>query len=178
MNRRGQRAERRGVPFRLLAAGTIAAIAISNTAISHARPYQGSKNEYAADKKEIQCLATAIYFEARGEPSIGQKAVAQVILNRVEDDAYPESVCEVVYQNQDRRNACQFSFACDGIPDKTSDSRAWKKATAIASQTLRGRNPVMSQAKATHYHASNVRPRWASSLKRVQKIGRHIFYQS
>jgi spore germination cell wall hydrolase CwlJ-like protein len=123
-------------------------------------------------------LAIAIYFEARGEPSIGQKAVAQVIVNRVEDDAYPESVCGVVFQNRNRRNACQFSFACDGIPDKTNDSKAWRKATAIASQTLSGKNPVMKQARATHYHASNIRPRWASSLKRVQTIGRHVFYQS
>jgi spore germination cell wall hydrolase CwlJ-like protein len=178
MNRRGQRAERRGVLVRLFAAVALATLALTDTAVSNAGPYQGSKSENGADKKELRCLATAIYFEARGEPSIGQKAVAQVILNRVEDDSYPESVCGVVYQNRDRRNACQFSFACDGVPERTSDSRAWKKATAIASQTLRGDNPVMKQARATHYHASNIRPRWASSLKRVQVIGRHVFYQS
>jgi len=128
--------------------------------------------------KERKCLATAIYFEARGETEQGQKGVAQVILNRVENDAYPDTICGVVYQNQNRRNACQFSFACDGQPERTSEPKAWKKAQAVAAEVLDGRNLIQSIRTATHYHANYVSPSWAPKLKRLSKIGRHIFYST
>lgn len=128
--------------------------------------------------KEMNCLATAIYFEARGESEQGQKGVAQVILNRVEDDAYPDTICGVVYQNQNRRNACQFSFACDGRPDNASEPRAWRKAQDVAEEVVDGENLVQSIRTATHYHATYVSPSWAPKLRRLSKIGRHIFYRT
>ena len=84
----------------------------------------------------MKCLATAIYFEARSEPESGQIAVAQVVLNRVKNPAYPNTVCGVVYQNKDKRNRCQFSFACDGIRDRISEQRAWSSAQALARRIL------------------------------------------
>lgn len=127
--------------------------------------------------KEQQCLATAIYFEARGEPQRGQIAVAQVILNRVASERYPDSVCGVVYQNQGRRNACQFSFACDGKPDTVREQSAWAVAREIAGEVLSGEASLHEITGATHYHASYVSPRWAPRLKRLAKIGQHIFYR-
>ncbi len=127
---------------------------------------------------EVKCLATAIYFEARGEPQLGQIAVAQVVLNRLKNPAYPNTICAVVYQNKNKRNACQFSFACDGIPDRITDRSAWTSSQALATKILNDdRTMYLSDVgAATHYHANYVRPRWARSMNKVDKIGRHIFY--
>ena len=127
---------------------------------------------------EKKCLATAIYFEARGEPKSGQAAVAQVILNRVEAQAYPDTICEVVYQNREKRNACQFSFACDGKPDVPRDTRAWARAKQVGSNVLDGRDLIAGIKSATHYHADYVSPYWAPKMRRLSKVGRHIFYQA
>ena len=132
----------------------------------------------AVSSKERQCLATAIYFEARGEPQRGQIAVAQVILNRVASGTYPDTICGVVYQNKNRRNACQFSFACDGKPDTIKEKKAWAVAEEIAGEVVSGEVQVAEVAGATHYHASYVSPRWAPRLKRLAKIGQHIFYRA
>ncbi len=129
---------------------------------------------------EVKCLATAIYFEARGEPERGQIAVAQVVLNRLKNPAYPNTICAVVYQNKNRRNACQFSFACDGRPDRITDRSAWASSQALATKILNDdRTMFLSDVgAATHYHANYVRPRWARAMKKVDKIGRHIFYKT
>ncbi|HEY0920470.1 cell wall hydrolase [Devosia sp.] len=132
----------------------------------------------AVTAKQRHCLATAIYFEARGEPERGQVAVAQVILNRVADPAYPDTICDVVYQNRDWRNRCQFSFACDGKPEKITEKHAWAQAVEVARAVSLGRAEVTALAGATHYHASYVSPRWAPRLKRLARIGQHIFYRS
>jgi spore germination cell wall hydrolase CwlJ-like protein len=123
-----------------------------------------------------QCLATAIYFEARGESQQGQAGVAQVVVNRTQSGTYPATVCGVVYQNRDRRNACQFSFACDGKPDKVLEPAAWATAKRIADEVAGGRALSAQLVTATHYHASYVSPRWARKMKRLTKIGQHIFY--
>jgi spore germination cell wall hydrolase CwlJ-like protein len=128
-------------------------------------------------EKERHCLATAIYFEARGEPRLGQIAVAQVVLNRVRSPHYPDSICGVVYQNKKRRNACQFSFACDGIADAVKEKRAWARAQKIAEEITSGRLLLAEIAGATNYHANYVSPYWAPSMRRLAKIGRHIFYR-
>jgi hypothetical protein len=128
----------------------------------------------AADQK---CLATAIYFEARGEPSRGQAAVAKVILTRAATPGFPDSVCGVVYQNAKRRNACQFSFACDGKADRIVERKAWAQAQRIAREVSKGWWALSDVGDATHYHADYVKPRWASKMKRLASIGRHIFYQ-
>jgi spore germination cell wall hydrolase CwlJ-like protein len=129
---------------------------------------------------EVKCLATAIYFEARGEPERGQIAVAQVVLNRLKNPAYPNTICAVVYQNKNKRNACQFSFACDGIPDRISDRKAWASSQALATRILNDdRTMFLSDVgAATHYHANYVRPRWAKAMKKMDKIGRHVFYKT
>ena len=129
---------------------------------------------------EVKCLATAIYFEARGEPEKGRIAVAQVVLNRLKNPAYPDTICGVVYQNKNKRNRCQFSFACDGISDRIRDKAAWAEAQALARRVLNDERTLYlaSVGAATHYHATYVRPRWARSMNKMEKIGRHIFYKT
>ncbi|WP_257099046.1 cell wall hydrolase [Pseudovibrio flavus] len=130
------------------------------------------------DKKQLRCLAEAIYFEARGEPYDGQVAVAQVVLNRVKNPAYPATVCDVVYQNEHMRNACQFSFACDGQPEAVFPGRAWRQAKAIAAKAVDGEVHLDSVGASTHYHATYVSPKWAPHMKRLRKVGDHIFYRT
>lgn len=128
--------------------------------------------------KEQKCLAEGIYFEARGESVKGQAAVAQVILNRVRNPHYPDTICGVVYQNEDWRNRCQFSFACDRIPDIVTSPRHWKVAKEIAMAVTAGKIWFKDVGSATHYHATYVRPAWGPTMKRVEKIGKHIFYRT
>ncbi|MCF4097860.1 cell wall hydrolase [Maritalea mediterranea] len=130
-----------------------------------------------ADKREKWCMATAIYFEARGEKYRGQVAVAQVVRNRVKHKAYPNTICGVVFQNQTWRNRCQFSFACDGIPERVNEKGAWATAEEIAHKVIRGDIYLPEVSNSTHYHADYVNPHWASRLKRMTKIGTHIFYR-
>lgn len=127
--------------------------------------------------KAEKCLANAVYFEARGEPVRGQMAVAQVVMNRVFSNFYPNDVCGVVYQNAHRHNACQFTFACDGIPDVVNEPDMWIRAKRIAKETLDGKLWLPEIAKATHYHAYWVRPSWVGEMHRITKIGVHTFYR-
>jgi spore germination cell wall hydrolase CwlJ-like protein len=127
--------------------------------------------------KAEKCLADAIYFESRGEPVRGQVAVAQVILNRAFSGFYPNDVCGVVYQNSHRKLACQFTFACDGIPDKVNQPDAMERATRIAKETLDGIHWLPEIGKATHYHAYWVRPWWARTMTKLHKLGVHTFYR-
>jgi spore germination cell wall hydrolase CwlJ-like protein len=127
--------------------------------------------------KAEKCLATAIYFEARNEPIRGQIAVAQVVLNRVFSPYYPGDVCSVVYQNAHRRLACQFTFACDGIPDIVRERGPWIRAQRIAKQALDSQVWLTDVAKSTHYHATYVRPRWIREMRKMVKHGQHIFYR-
>jgi spore germination cell wall hydrolase CwlJ-like protein len=126
---------------------------------------------------EENCLARAIYFEARSESELGQLAVAKVILNRVKDPNYPKTICGVVYQGSGRRNSCQFSFACDGMPDDVKQPGAWTKSKQLAQKAIAGDAKVAAVGTATNYHADYVKPKWAKSMKRLIKIGRHIFYE-
>lgn len=131
---------------------------------------------------ELKCLATAIYFEARGEPEEGQYAVGDVILNRVRDEGYPDTVCDVVYQNAHRRDACQFSFACDGLSDVPEDMPTYLRIEVRALQLLACRGVCGSLteriASSTHYHASYVSPDWSKVLTFVRRVGHHLFYSS
>jgi len=128
------------------------------------------------DKAE-KCLAQAIYFEARAEPVRGQQAVAQVVLNRVFSPHYPKDVCSVVYQNAHRHLACQFTFACDGIRDVVKEPDMWDRAKKIARETLDGQLWLPEVGKSTHYHATYVRPRWIREMRKMVKVGVHIFYR-
>lgn len=136
-----------------------------------------AKDGKAWSQKEMGCLATAIYFEARGEKYRGQVAVAQVVMNRVKHRLYPSTICGVVFQNQSKRNACQFSFACDGIPERVTEPKAWKQAQEIAKGVVDGSLYLTEVGYATHYHATYVYPHWAPRMKKVTKVGLHVFYQ-
>jgi len=127
--------------------------------------------------KAEKCLANAVYFESRSEPVRGQIAVAQVVMNRVFSGYYPTDVCGVVYQNAHRHLACQFTFACDGIPDIVTDQESWTRAQRIARETLDGKLWLPEIAKATHYHASYVHPYWVRAMRKNAKIGLHHFYR-
>jgi spore germination cell wall hydrolase CwlJ-like protein len=133
---------------------------------------------YQAYLREKNCLATAIYFEARSESATGQRAVAEVILARTRVQGRPRNICGVVYEGSNRRTGCQFSFTCDGIADKVRDRYSWRQAQRIAANVMRtgGKlNPVAGGA--TFYHADYVSPVWASRMVKVAEIGTHIFYR-
>lgn len=127
---------------------------------------------------EQKCLAEAIYFEARGESLQGQAAVAQVILNRVRNPTYPKSICGVVYQNKSWFNRCQFSFACDGVADRITEPRHYKTAQDVALAVTAGKIFLPEVGSSTHYYATYVSPGWARAMKRMTKIGQHIFYRT
>jgi spore germination cell wall hydrolase CwlJ-like protein len=127
--------------------------------------------------KAEKCLAEAVYFESRGESVRGQIAVAQVVMNRVFTGYYPDTVCGVVYQNAHRRLACQFTFACDRVPDRVNEPDAWERAKRIARDTLDGKYWLADVGKATHYHAYWVHPWWVRTMRKLDKIGVHTFYR-
>lgn len=127
--------------------------------------------------RALNCLTSAIYYEARNEPEEGQRAVAQVVLNRVRSPLWPNSVCGVVYQGSERTDFhCQFTFSCDGAMARLPNAVAWVRARGIAQQALSGKAyaPV---GLATHYHTLAVRPAWSATLQPVAVIGAHIFYR-
>ena len=126
--------------------------------------------------KAVKCLAEAIYFEARSEPERGQMAVAQVIVNRAFSGYYPNDICGVIYQNRHRHLACQFTYACDGIPDIVHSKSHWQVAERLANEALDGKGYLQDVGKATHYHAYYVSPRWARSMRKMVRIGAHTFY--
>ncbi len=134
-----------------------------------------TENEYQA--RQRRCLATAIYFEARGEPTRGQVAVAQVVMNRVRSTLYPDTICGVVYQGSHRRTGCQFSFTCDRKADIAKDKGKWLMANQLAQKMTSGKSWLGDIGHATHYHANYVNPRWRRGLNRIKQVGRHIFYR-
>jgi spore germination cell wall hydrolase CwlJ-like protein len=127
--------------------------------------------------RSLQCLAEAIYYEARSESEEGQRAVAQVVLNRVRHPAYPGSVCGVVYQGPLRAGGgCQFTFTCDGSLASAPSGLGWLRARRLAAEALAGYvyAPV---GLATNYHTHQVLPDWAFRLAKATVIGNHIFYR-
>jgi spore germination cell wall hydrolase CwlJ-like protein len=137
--------------------------------------YKG-ESQAEFEERERRCLATAIYFEARGEPVRGQIAVAQVILNRVRSPLFPQTICGVVYQGQ-MQKGCQFSFACDGRTDIPRDNDQWALAQDISKQIMAGELWLPEVGYSTFYHANYVSPGWAHAMNKIDKIGRHIFYK-
>ncbi|HEY0650043.1 cell wall hydrolase [Phenylobacterium sp.] len=126
-------------------------------------------------RADLECLTTAVYFEARGESPRGQAAVAQVVLNRVKHKAFPKSVCGVVFQGAGRAG-CQFSFACDGSMRKRKELLAWNRARNVAARALAGAARADIGA-ATHFHTTAVSPIWAPQMLRVANVGAHVFYK-
>lgn len=126
--------------------------------------------------RALRCMTLAIYYEAATEPDAGQRAVAQVVLNRVAHPSYPDTVCGVVFQGSERTTGCQFSFTCDGSMARAPARLWWDRAERVARAALGGAvySPV---GLATHYHTTEVNPYWAGSLQTVGTIGAHIFYR-
>ncbi|MFO1171919.1 MAG: cell wall hydrolase [Hyphomicrobiaceae bacterium] len=137
----------------------------------------GGLSEAEFRAKEKRCLATAIYFEARGESIRGQQAVAQVIMNRVRLNYYPNTICGVVYEGADRLNSCQFSFACDRRADVPKEKREWEIANEVAQDTVDGKIWLPEVGTASHYHATYVSPSWTRMMTRTTRIGIHVFYR-
>lgn len=129
-----------------------------------------------AETRQRHCLAQAIYYEARNQDALGQIAVADVVLNRVADKRFPNSICGVVFQGAKKGYGCQFSFACDGSMKKARENRSWTKAEALADVIFRGFRPPLTRF-ATFYHADYVDPYWAKVFDETTVIGDHIFYR-
>ena len=125
---------------------------------------------------EWQCLAEALYFEARGESVRGQFAVAEVILNRVSSDRFPNSVCGVVHQGTGKKFQCQFTYTCDGHAEVISERGAYERVAKIARVMLDGADRSLT-AGATYYHTKAVNPRWSRRLTRTADIGMHYFFR-
>lgn len=127
-------------------------------------------------ERALSCLTAAIYYEAASEPDDGQRAVAQVVLNRMAHPAYPKTVCGVVFQGSERATGCQFTFTCDGALMRKPSRYFWSRAETVARAALGGYvyAPV---GLATHYHTFAVHPYWADSLNFIGQIGAHRFYR-
>ena len=157
-------------------AATPVPLAPSLVSATPAPPFEGLVQDDEDARRSLECLTAAVYYESRSEPLDGQRAVAQVVLNRVRNPAYPSSVCGVVYQGSERRTGCQFTFTCDGSMAYRREPAAWDTAQQVAQAALAGYvyDPVGS---ATNYHADAIQPWWASSLTKVAAIGSQIFYK-
>lgn len=136
----------------------------------------GMLAEAEALDDERRCLAQAMYYEARSEKVLGQLAVADVVMNRVESRRYPSTICGVVFQGSERRSGCQFSFTCDGSMKARINKPLWRKAERLAGHVMAGLRPAVTH-QATHYHATYVTPFWAASLTETVQIGDHKFYK-
>ncbi len=126
--------------------------------------------------KEWECLADALYFEARGEAVQGIFAVGEVILNRVDSAEYPDTVCGVVHQGTGRKFACQFTWTCDNASDSIGNPAAFARVGKVAKLLIDGLPRRLTQG-ATHYHTKAVHPSWASRFPRTASIGAHLFYK-
>ena len=132
----------------------------------------------------LMCMAANIYHEAKNQPRVGQIAVAQVVMNRVNDSRYPDNVCDVVKQGLTYKNGkvvlgkCQFSWYCDGKKDDVNmKSEKWRNSLRYASMVITNRITLDVTEGATHYHATYVRPAWARTKTKTVRINRHIFYR-
>jgi spore germination cell wall hydrolase CwlJ-like protein len=152
---------------------------LKNASLSPEEPKSlfGGLTEDEFRARELRCMATAIYFEARDEPIKGQIAVAQVVMNRIRSPFYPKTVCGVVYQGERNRHGCQFSFTCTGKRNTVNEKEEWATAVKLAKQVIAGEVWINEVGYATHYHATYVHPPWRHELDKVAQIGGHIFYK-
>ena len=153
-----------------------ASIPISKESNPAARPFMLNGVSDVDKLRSIDCLTAAVYYEAAVEPTDGQRAVAQVVLNRLRHPAFPKSVCGVVFQGSDRSTGCQFTFTCDGSLARIPSAAGWARARKVAEEALAGKvyKPV---GYATHYHTNWVVPYWSATLTKVADVGTHIFYR-
>ena len=151
------------------------AAAGGDTNLAPAPPFYLHAASPAEADRAVRCLTDAIYYEAANEPEEGQRAVAQVVVNRLRDPHFPKSVCAVVYEGWARRTGCQFSFVCDGsIRRRHADQALWNRLQPLAEQALAG-YVVPEVGSATHYYADYVRPNWVGTVDRITQIGAHVF---
>jgi hypothetical protein len=153
-----------------------AARPVARSLLRPARPFALGRIATADRNRALRCLTQAVYYEAALEPRPGQEAVAQVVLNRVRDPNFPNSVCGVVFEGAERLTGCQFSFTCDGALSQAPVAWAWQRAEDVAQKALNG-HVAERVGTATHYHADYVHPWWAPSLGKIDQIGAHIFYR-
>ena len=153
-----------------------AAVPVSTLPNPAARPFAIAFATPADRLRAVECLTAAVYYEAAVESTDGQRAVAQVVLNRVRHPAYPRTVCGVVFQGSERTTGCQFTFTCDGALRRTPSAAGWARARRVAEEALAGQvyAPV---GWATHYHTNWVVPYWSSSLVKLGNVGTHIFFR-
>jgi len=144
--------------------------------VTAAQPFKLNTAGVLDEARAVDCLTAAVYYEAAMESTDGQRAVAQVVLNRMRHPAYPKTVCGVVFEGSTRKTGCQFSFTCDGSLGRRPSEAGWARARQVAVAALNGY--VMKQVgNATHYHANYVAPYWSPSLLKIGTIGAHIFYR-
>ncbi|MDE2435078.1 MAG: cell wall hydrolase [Sphingomonadales bacterium] len=133
-------------------------------------------NSGADRGRALDCMTAAIYYEAASEPDQGQRAVAQVVLNRVAHPSFPNTVCGVVYQGSERSTGCQFSFTCDGSLARVPNRFFWQRAMVTAQAALSG-YVERSVGLATHYHTIAVHPAWDAQMNHITTIGAHMFFR-
>lgn len=153
-----------------------AANPISTAPNPAAKPFHLTTDGVLDEARALDCMTAAIYYEAAYESLDGQRAVAQVVLNRLRHPAYPNTVCGVVFQGSERTTGCQFTFTCDGSLQRTPSEAGWARARQVARDALNG-YVMRKVGNATHYHASYVAPYWSPNLVKVATIGAHIFYR-
>jgi spore germination cell wall hydrolase CwlJ-like protein len=152
---------------------TNAAVPFVEGPLAIARPFVFTGSD--ADRAQaLECLATAVLYEA-GDDSVGEAAVAQVVLNRVRHLAFPATVCGVVYQGSQRSTGCQFTFTCDGSLRRVMSEAAWRRARVVADDALSG-GVDASVGLATHYHTDWVYPYWSPQLRKLARVGTHLFF--
>jgi spore germination cell wall hydrolase CwlJ-like protein len=127
---------------------------------------------------EHKCLSEVLYYEARGEGTGGQKAIAEVVFHRMNHGNYGHSICAVVYEGA-KHSGCQFSFTCNGDMKRAKQASAWREAEALAAQILTGQVPLRNATGgALNFHAASVSPDWADTMDRTTQIGNHVFYRN
>lgn len=156
-----------------VAAALFAAAALFSSGISGASAASPVEEREAADRRLV-CVALAVYFEARGEPVLGQRAVAAVVMNRARDPRWPQDPCDVVWQRNER--GCQFSWVCVKRDHEPRDMRAWERALEIAEMAVEGRLRDPTNG-AVFYHGDYVSPHWRTAFRLVAVVGAHRFYR-
>lgn len=153
-----------------------AGLPFATSPLQAARPFLMSPDDIVHYTRALDCMTAAVYYEAANETLDGQRAVAQVVINRMRHPAYPNTVCGVVFQGSERTTGCQFTFTCDGALGRKPSTVGWARARAVATAALNGA-VAAHVGMATHYHTDWVAPYWAPRLTKLKQIGTHIFYR-
>lgn len=163
--------------FHVIRSGNLdSAPSLPFSGLGQPRPLFADKSDPLSYTRATDCLTAAIYYESASESERGQRAVAQVVLNRLRHPSWPKTVCGVVFQGSERRTGCQFTFTCDGSLTRLPSSAGWARARRIATSALNG-DGFDGVGGATNYHTIWISPYWAPSLNKLVTIGAHTFYR-